>query len=455
VATATFNDVDVSVDTDDASATVTGYICRITLVKQVLPETDNTSSFAFNTPGTGTLFDGVNLVDDGQVVHNLSQVGSYPVAETVPAGWDLIDRVCTGDADSQSTNTSTDVPGPGTGSATFDVDLGDDITCTFTNRKRGQTTLLKLTNGVQDPNMEWHFTLKGPGVDATDSTPPAGMDFGGVTLIPGETYTMCEIGIPPTWTVEWKVDTNGDGTADTIIPFVPNVNNSPIPAGQFYGGVYDPNYVAFPGQYVNDTRCVNFKVQPGQTLAFEINNSMPGGDPRTIGYWKNWSTCTGGGQVKVAAANGGPDAGWFLVDDLLLSPGYHLGPNTATGGLQLDGNNSNPLLYLGNNVNRPYIGPDCNAAVRILDKSDVVTGKKMASDGAYNMAAQLFAAMLNYSAGAETCPAATTAINGASTLLVNINFNGTGAYLKNGQLYNQAIGFTVTLDQYNNGNLCP
>ena len=64
---------------------------------------------------------------------------------------------------------------------------------------------------------------------------------------------------------------------------------------------------------------------------FQIDNQFPGGEPRTIGFWKNWNTCTGGGQADTAAANGGPEAGWYILDDLLNYPGYTIGI------LELDG----------------------------------------------------------------------------------------------------------------------
>ena len=193
---------------------------------------------------------------------------------------------------------------------------------------------------------------------------------------------------------------------------------------------------------------MQFTVQPGQTLAFEINNAFPGGDPRTIGYWKNWNLCTGGNQAQTAAQNGGPAAGWNILDNLLNNPGYYLGKIDGTG-LRLDGNAGNALTA---GTTSPT---DCVAAVRILDKSRIVDGKKLASDGAYNMAAQLLAALLNLSAGAETCGAVTTAVTGAQNLLVQIGFNGTAqSYLKSGAQFNQANALASTLDQYNNGNLC-
>jgi hypothetical protein len=254
------------------------------------------------------------------------------------------------------------------------------------------------------------------------------VDFGGVKLVPNTTYTVCETGIPAGWTLEWKVDTDGDGVPDSTIPFFAGGNSPPTP-WTGYSNVYDPNYVAPPGTYTNDTRCVQFTVQPDQTLAFELNNAFPGGDPRTIGFWKNWNTCTGGNQVTTATNNGGPLAGWFILDDLLNSPGY------LVGDLLLD-------------------GADCVQATRILDKSDVVSGKKVASDGAYNLASQFLAAMVNLSAGAETCNQVTSAVNAAQTLLDRINFTGTGTYLKKGADYNLANSLASTLDKYNNGLLC-
>jgi hypothetical protein len=313
------------------------------------------------------------------------------------------------------------------------VESGKTTTCTFTNTKRGKVTLLKLTGGAEDPTYKWDFTLKGTGVDASASTPPTSGIFNTHWLVPGDTYTLCEGPIPAGWTIEVKVDTNNDGTPDTIIPFAGGVNDSPVPAAPaYYGNVYDPKYQAPPTPYVNDTRCVKFKVQPGQTLAISINNKFPGGDPRTIGYWKNWNTCTGGGQVAVAAKNGGPAKGWYILDDLLNDPGYTLG-----------------LLVLDDG--------DCVQAQRILDKSDVVSGKKMASDAAYGLAAQLLAAELNVSAGAKSCQPAFDAINAGLTLLADIKFTGKGAFLNksNTANYQLANSLAATLDRYNNGLLCP
>ena len=168
---------------------------------------------------------------------------------------------------------------------------------------------------------------------------------------------------------------------------------------------------------------------------------------------KNWNACTGGNQAATAASNGGPAAGWYILDNLLNNPGYRLGPANGAG-LQLDGTSANALT---GNIMLPT---DCVAAVRILDKSKVTDGKKQASDAAYNMAAQLLAALLNLSAGAETCTSPdggiVAAVNAGQTLLATIGFNGTGSYLtkSNTANYREAIRLAGILDQYNNGFLC-
>jgi hypothetical protein len=82
----------------------------------------------------------------------------------------------------------------------------------------------------------------------------------------------------------------------------------------------------------------------------------------------------------------------------------------------------------------------------------------MANDAAYGLAAQLLAAQLNLSGGAETCQEVVDAVNAGQNLLAGIDFDGTGKYLRpNGNtagLYNDANDLAYTLDTYNNGNLC-
>ena len=422
---------------------------RLRVVKNLVPTSD-TGLFNLQIDGV-TAGTGANAGHNGTTGFvNVTAGVQHTVGETAGTDTVLTDYV--------ATVSCTIAGGNPVATNAVTLALNQEATCTITNTKKGMATLLKLTNGEESPTAIWNFTLKGSGLGAngvSDATPPPAVDFGGAKLTPGETYTICETPIAPGWTLEWKVDTNSDGIADTIIPFAPATNTPPLPWTN-YSNVYDPNYVSPPGQYTNDTRCVQFKVQAGQTLAFEINNSFPGGDPRTIGYWKNWNTCTSGNQAQTAAANGGPDAGWYILNNLLNFPGYHLGP-AGIGGLQLDGVTGNVLTGILTTLpGVPPASADCVAGVRILDKSKITDAKKQANDAAYNMAAQLLAATLNISAGAETCAAAVNAVNEGHALLTSIGFNGTGSYLtkSNNPNYQTANNIAGRLDQYNNGFLC-
>ena len=318
-------------------------------------------------------------------------------------------------------------------------------TATGDCRVGSRVKVKKLTKGAVDPSQSWTFQLfnAGPHGDDSDSSflgsPLATantlgdgdgvLDFGNINLDPTKTYTLCERDVPPGWTVIWKVDTNGDGTPDTTVsPF--NPNSKDVPAADLGNRCFD--FGAGTG----------YPLTAGGTLAFEIDNTRPGGQPRTIGYWKNWSSCTGGNQVRTAAKNGGVAAGFFLLDDVLpITIGSYTIPaaNTVESGTNKTG---------------------CQIAVLLLGKSDKKTGKNMANDAAYGLAAQLIAAKANQTAGAENCPALTTAITSADSLLASINFTGTGDYLGpkvKGALATkraEALSLAATLDQYNNGNLC-
>jgi hypothetical protein len=281
-----------------------------------------------------------------------------------------------------------------------------------------KVTVKKTTDGVVNPNTMINFTLTGPGLPSggisrnTSGDADGVLDFG-YSLVPGETYTVCENPVPAGFTSFWKLD---------------GVIVSP----------YNPGDSKVPKEDIG-VRCYDFTASAGKTPAFEIDNSHPGGDPRTIGYWKNWNTCTGGNQATTAAKNGGAAAGVFLLNDLLPQTiGDLILPKSATG---------------------------CQQAVKILSKQNL-SGQNKASDAAYELASQLLAAKVNKAAGAETCSSVDTAIMNGQALLANgptdtpkgVNFNGTGSYLPSNTtlttLRTQALTLAATLDKYNNGDLC-
>jgi len=281
-----------------------------------------------------------------------------------------------------------------------------------------KVTVKKTVDGVVNPDRSIDFKLTGPGLPSggvtlnTKGDQDGILDFG-YTLVPGQNYTLCENPVPAGFTSFWKLD------GMIVTPYNPGDSMTP--------------------QEDIGVRCYVFTASAGKTPAFEIDNSHPGGDPRTIGYWKNWNTCTSGNQSTTAAKNGGAAAGVFLLNDLLPQTiGDLLLPKSTTG---------------------------CQQAVKILSKQDL-SGKNKASDAAYELASQLLAAKLNKAAGAETCSSVDTAIMNGQALLANgptdtpkgVNFNGTGSYLPSNTtlttLRTQALTLAATLDKYNNGDLC-
>jgi hypothetical protein len=374
---------------------------RIIIEKQTDPDGSSTA-FGYTGEIVTSLLDGESQSKD--VIP-----GSYSVSEIVPDGWDLTKIECDDSDSSGSGNT-----------ANFEVAAGETVKCTFYNRERGMVDLLKLTNGVEHPTMSWTFTLSGPmgdpQINIGDSTPPPLVDFDGEKLIPGETYTICETGIPPTWSLQWAWDANGNGVIDDgeTLPYVGASTGNLLE-------VYDPSYGENGAS--NDVRCVDFQVGAAETLHFILDNSAPGGEPRTPGYWKNWNTCTGGNQANTAFKNGGVAENWFLLDDLIP---------TTIGELSID---------------------TCEEGVLILDHRDL-NDKKKASDGAYDLARNLLAAKLNTAAGA--CPMDGDWIAEGDALLIEIGFDGVGnpGLRPKDDLYGDALFISKKLDAYNNGDLC-
>jgi hypothetical protein len=356
-----------------------------------VPSPDPTyTSFAFTaggglSPTTFTLKNG-----ESRTFANLAPKAGYSLAESTPADWGLTSASCD----------------DGSSVSNIDVGPGETVTCTFTNTKHGSVTLKKTTDGIVDPSKDILFVLTGPGLPSAGITrstfgdQDGVLEFGTGNLIAGQTYKICESPVPAGFTSFWKLD------GVIVTPYNPDATRNP------------PEDLG--------TRCFDFKVDPGQARAFEVDNSHPGGEPRTIGYWKNWNRCTGGNQSATAQRNGGAGAGFFLVDDLLP---------------QLVGD---------------FSITSCQQAVKILSKQDQA-GKSKSSDAAYELASQLLAARFNLGAGAETCVAVQQAVLDGQTLLDQINFTGSGDYLgskSKDPRRTQALSLAATLDRYNNGTLC-
>ena len=107
---------------------------NIIVEKQTLPDGD-AATFAFGGAVTATLADG----ETSTPVEVLP--GVHTVTETVTDGWDLTGIACD---DANSTGVTT------TGIATFNVEPGETVTCTYTNTKDGSITIVKDADPADD-----------------------------------------------------------------------------------------------------------------------------------------------------------------------------------------------------------------------------------------------------------------------------------------------------------------
>jgi len=187
----------------------------------------------------------------------------------------------------------------------------------------------------------------------------------------------------------------------------------------------------------------------GATTTFTVDNTVPGGRALTIGFWKNWSSCkSGGGGQKptldqtLAAANviGDSTDGHSTLPGIVAS---------ATSGSYWKFGPTYYLVLHGSTAT-PNAAPDCTKATRLLDKSTITSNKKMASDPAFNLAAQLLAAELNFTAGAAKNGTVINAVNQAVLLLGNYQFNGETHTKISAADATTMNSLATTLDNYNN-----
>ncbi len=328
-----------------------------------------------------------------------------------------------------------------------------EATLTVTVNLCSWLNLTKTTNKSVDPTLNWTFVLyKGTYGNLTEiaSETTMGVTDGVLFREAGplsryNTYTVCELGVPAGYGTTWMIDPDGDGLFD-IIPYTtfPGTN-----------GIYNPNSLDSPPQDLGN-RCYEIQGsllpanqygnEPPLALQLQVDNTFPGGDARTPGYWKNWNTCTGGGQQYTATANSVDKngdgvitafdrvySGWALLDDIIELFGITWGEFELT---------------------------TCEDARKILDNRDL-NGVNRASDPAYTLAKHLLAYQLNQGAGAYICYEMAAYETEAVNLLIAINFQGIGDYLKKinsptlKKLASRALELAAIFDAYNNNKGCP
>ena len=243
-----------------------------------------------------------------------------------------------------------------------------------------------------------------------------------IMLEPG-TYALCEF-VPMGWDTSLRqFDSDGDGTP-----------------GEFGDDWYVPG-AGSNSEFDNTYVCVNFTVTSGDdVVTINVDNTRPG-MARTIGYWKNWNSCSAsrGKQRSVldlTIANEADNSGGLSTVDIRIGDLF-VEDNPATSG----------------------VNEGCTLAVDILDKrktadpAKVKDGKKAASDPAHNMAAQLMGFELNTLAELSSCPKATAAADIARRYLDWMNFDGNDHANLSPQDKANLNYLEGILDSYNNNTL--
>ena len=117
----------------------------LTIVKETVPEDDTDQQFTF-TPGGWNSDADFYLIDGQSKTSEFLSASTYTVTETVPAGWDLTNRACvyndTGDPKAFT---------PTANGVSVALGSGEHVTCTFTNTKRANITIKKVTNPAESP----------------------------------------------------------------------------------------------------------------------------------------------------------------------------------------------------------------------------------------------------------------------------------------------------------------
>ena len=168
----------------------------IIVEKQTLPDGD-LQNFTFTGDIAGTVADGETI----SVINRLP--GRYSSTEVLPNGWDLTSISCSDQNSSGNINT---------GVATFNVESGETVKCTFTNTKRAHIIIEK--NAIPDGSQVFTFNNNfGNGNLATfsltdDNT--VGLPNYNAEVLPG-TYSVSENEI-----TGWKQDSTVCDNGETI-----------------------------------------------------------------------------------------------------------------------------------------------------------------------------------------------------------------------------------------------
>lgn len=160
----------------------------------------DTGSFDFTENVIGTI-----SVNNGTLTTNDVLPGTYTSIEGVETGWNL-DSIACNDTTNGGTASTGNVD---TRTATFNVDAGETVTCTFTNTKIPLLTVIKHVVTDNGGNaVAGDFTMNVTGTNVSDSSFPG--DESGITVtLDAGAYSVTESGVPSGYTESDSTDCSG------------------------------------------------------------------------------------------------------------------------------------------------------------------------------------------------------------------------------------------------------
>ncbi|MFC7493417.1 MULTISPECIES: MSCRAMM family protein [unclassified Nocardioides] len=273
-ATVTF---DINADTDVLDCTYTNRALGDIIVEKITD--DSQGSFAFTsgtlTPASFTLTTtAAGAAGKDSRAFNDLPVGTYDVAETVPAGWNLVSATCD----------------DGSNPAAIGLSAGETVTCTFHDaREKGAIEIVKTRKHA---------------ADGSGDHPHSGVTF---TITGGE---LPAAGIPVT------TNANGIACLDNL-PLSSSVGNytvtESVPAGYVSDDAEKTVSVTTEdacGGADNEAQ-VSFHNTPLTNVTVSVDSQVPGGTASTI------SCVDGEGADKGDTSTGANGDGSLDVDDLL------------------------------------------------------------------------------------------------------------------------------------------
>jgi len=289
---------------------------KIIVEKQTVPDGDPTT-FDFTGDVTDTL-------SDGQTSTALDvEPGVYTSTETSIADWDVTEISCD---DSES-----DTPSTGdlaTATATFNVDPGETVTCTFTNTK--QTGTLRVIKDVINDNggtataADFSLHVKdGLGAEVEDSPAPGSTTGTDYEVLVGD-YVVSEDA-----PITGYEQTGFSGDCDE-----------------------QGNITVGAGETVTCT-ITNDDIPPQLTLVKEVTNDN--GGTAVIGDWTLSATGTISEPTNLSGPGGATSDETFMADTYTLSESEDVEGYEASAWSCVD-ESENPLVLGGDDANQLVIG---------------------------------------------------------------------------------------------------